>query len=154
MKITILTVGKLGRMVEAQLALDYASRATASGRALALGPVEIVEVEARKPGKAAEAEVLRPHLEGAHVVACDEHGKVHTSRAFAARLERLRDDGQRRVVFLIGGADGLDPSILSGADELLAFGPQTWPHALARAMLAEQIYRAATILAGSPYHRD
>ena len=60
MKITILTVGKLGRMVEAHLALDYASRATASGRALALGPVEILEVEARKPGKAAEAEVLRP----------------------------------------------------------------------------------------------
>lgn len=154
MKITILTVGKLGRMVEAQLALDYASRATASGRALALGPVEILEVEARKPGKAAEAEVLRPHLEGAYVVACDEHGKVHTSRAFAGRLERLRDDGQRRIVFLIGGADGLDPSILSQANELLAFGPQTWPHALARAMLAEQIYRAATILAGSPYHRD
>ncbi|MDG2528400.1 23S rRNA (pseudouridine(1915)-N(3))-methyltransferase RlmH [Caulobacter endophyticus] len=154
MKITILTVGKLGRMVEAQLALDYASRATASGRALALGPVEILEVEARKPGKAAEAEVLRPHLEGAYVIACDEHGKVHTSRAFAGRLERLRDDGQRRIVFLIGGADGLDPSILAQANELLAFGPQTWPHALARAMLAEQIYRAATILGGSPYHRD
>ncbi len=154
MKITILTVGKLGRMVEAQLALDYASRATASGRALALGPVEILEVEARKPGKAAEAEVLRPHLEGAYVIACDEHGKVHTSRAFAGRLERLRDDGQRRIVFLIGGADGLDPSILGQANELLAFGPQTWPHALARAMLAEQIYRAVTILSGSPYHRD
>jgi 23S rRNA (pseudouridine1915-N3)-methyltransferase len=153
-KITLLTVGKLGRMVEAQLALDYASRATASGRALALGPVEIVEVEARKPGKAAEAEVLRPHLEGAHVIACDEHGKVRKSRAFAEHLARLRDDGTRRVVFLIGGADGLDPSILSGAHETLAFGPQTWPHALVRAMLAEQVYRAVTILAGSPYHRD
>ena len=141
-------------MVEAQLAVDYASRATASGRALALGPVEIVEVEARKPGKAAEAEVLRPHLEGAYVIACDEHGKVRKSRAFAEHLARLRDDGTRRVVFLIGGADGLDPSILSGAHETMAFGPQTWPHALARAMLAEQVYRAATILSGSPYHRD
>jgi 23S rRNA (pseudouridine1915-N3)-methyltransferase len=58
------------------------------------------------------------------------------------------------VVFLIGGADGLDPSILSSANETMAFGPQTWPHALARAMLAEQIYRAVTILSGSPYHRD
>ncbi|WP_297515596.1 23S rRNA (pseudouridine(1915)-N(3))-methyltransferase RlmH [uncultured Caulobacter sp.] len=154
MKITILTVGKLGRMVEAQLALDYASRATASGRALALGPVEVVEVEARKPGKAAEAEVLRPHLDGAHVIACDEHGKVRKSRDFADHLARLRDDGTRRVVFLIGGADGLDPAILSAAQETMAFGPQTWPHALARAMLAEQIYRAATILSGSPYHRD
>lgn len=154
MKITIVTVGKLGRMVEAQLALDYASRATASGRALALGPVEIVEVEARKPGKAAEADVLRPHLEGAHVIACDEHGKVRKSRDFAEHLAKLRDDGTRRVVFLIGGADGLDPSLLSTANETMAFGPQTWPHALARAMLAEQIYRAATILSGSPYHRD
>jgi 23S rRNA (pseudouridine1915-N3)-methyltransferase len=154
MKITVLTVGKLGRMVEAQLALDYASRATASGRALALGPVEILEVEARKPGKAAEAEVLRPHLEGAHIIACDEHGKVRPSRVFADHLAKLRDDGTRRVVFLIGGADGLDPSILSTANETMAFGPQTWPHALARAMLAEQIYRAATILSGSPYHRD
>jgi len=154
MKITLLTVGKLGRMAEAQLAQDYAARATAAGRALALGPVEIVEVEARKPGKAAEAEVLRPHLEGAHVIACDEHGKVRPSRAFADHLARLRDDGTRKVVILIGGADGLDPSILAAAHETLAFGPQTWPHALARAMLAEQVYRAATILAGSPYHRD
>jgi 23S rRNA (pseudouridine1915-N3)-methyltransferase len=154
MKITLLTVGKLGRMVEAQLALDYAARATASGRALALGPVEILEVEARKPGKAAEAEVLRPHLDGAHVIACDEHGKVRPSRAFAEHLARLRDDGTRRVVFLIGGADGLDPALLAGAHETMAFGPQTWPHALARAMLAEQVYRAATILSGSPYHRD
>ncbi|MDB5457772.1 MAG: hypothetical protein JWP92_3357 [Caulobacter sp.] len=154
MKITLLTVGRLGRMAEAQLAQDYAARATAAGRALALGPVEIVEVEARKPGKAAEAEVLRPHLEGAHVIACDEHGKVSASRAFATHLARLRDDGTRKLVFLIGGADGLDPSILAAAHETIAFGPQTWPHALARAMLAEQVYRAATILAGSPYHRD
>jgi len=62
--------------------------------------------------------------------------------------------GERRVLFLIGGADGLDGALLSQARETLAFGPQTWPHALARAMLCEQIYRAATILAGSPYHRD
>ncbi|MES2034523.1 MAG: 23S rRNA (pseudouridine(1915)-N(3))-methyltransferase RlmH [Pseudomonadota bacterium] len=154
MKITILTVGKLGRAPEALLARDYAERATAAGRALGLGPVEILEVESRKPGKAAEAEVLLPHLKDAHVVACDEHGAVRPSRDFATRIGRLRDDGVRRMVLIIGGADGLDPSILSGANEMLAFGPQTWPHALARAMLAEQIYRAATILGGSPYHRD
>lgn len=154
MKITILTVGRLGRAPEALLALDYAQRATAAGRALGLGPVDILEVEARKPGKAAEAEVLLPHLKDAHVVACDEHGAVRPSRDFATRIGRLRDDGVRRMVLIIGGADGLDPSILSAANEMLAFGPQTWPHALARAMLAEQIYRAATILGGSPYHRD
>jgi 23S rRNA (pseudouridine1915-N3)-methyltransferase len=101
-----------------------------------------------------EAEVLAPHLKDAHVVACDEHGRTWTSRAFAGRVAQLRDDGVRRLVFMIGGADGLDPSLLSAADETLAFGPQTWPHALARAMLAEQLYRAVTILAGSPYHRD
>lgn len=140
--------------MEAGLARDYAERATAAGRALSLGPVEIIEVEARKPGKAAEAEAMRPHIANGRLIACDEHGKSHGSRAFAEHLGRLRDDGCRHVVFLIGGADGLDPALLAGAHETLAFGVQTWPHALARAMLAEQIYRAATILGGSPYHRD
>lgn len=154
MKITLLTVGRLGRAPEALLARDYAERATASGRSLGLGPVEVVEVEARKSGKLAEAEVLLPHLKDAHVIACDEHGAVRPSRAFATRIGRLRDDGVRRLVFIIGGADGLDPSVLAAAHETLAFGPQTWPHALARAMLAEQVYRAVTILSGGPYHRD
>lgn len=154
MKITLLAVGRLGRTAEAELARDYAQRASATGRALGLGPVEIVEVEARKSGKAAEAEVLAPHLADAHVICCDEHGKARASRDFAARLGRLRDDGARRLVLVIGGADGLDPAILAAANETLAFGVQTWPHALARAMLAEQVYRATTILAGTPYHRD
>ncbi|NBB14155.1 23S rRNA (pseudouridine(1915)-N(3))-methyltransferase RlmH [Caulobacter sp. SLTY] len=154
MKVTVLTVGRLGRDPAAALAADYVQRATASGRALGLGPFDIHEVEARKPGKAAEAEVLLPHLKDAHVIACDEHGKAWTSRAFAGRVAALRDGGTRRLVLIIGGADGLDASILSAANETLAFGPQTWPHALARAMLAEQMYRAVTILAGSPYHRD
>ena len=91
---------------------------------------------------------------GLHVIACDEHGKAHPSRAFAARIGRLRDDGVRRVALVIGGADGLAPEVLARADETLAFGVQTWPHALVRTMLAEQVYRAVTILAGSPYHRD
>jgi 23S rRNA (pseudouridine1915-N3)-methyltransferase len=154
MKITILAISRLGRSAEAQLARDYADRATASGRSLGLGPVEIVELESRKPGKAAEGELLLQHLEDAHVIACDEHGKAHPSRAFAARIARLRDDGLRRLVLIIGGADGLAPEVLDRADETLAFGVQTWPHALARAMLAEQVYRAVTILGGSPYHRD
>jgi 23S rRNA (pseudouridine1915-N3)-methyltransferase len=141
-------------MPEAELARDYAQRATATGRALGLGPVEIIEVEARKSGKAAEAEVLAPHLADAYVICCDEHGKARPSRAFAAHLAQLRDDGSRKVVIVIGGADGLDPSILATAREALAFGVQTWPHALVRAMLAEQVYRACTILAGTPYHRD
>ena len=154
MKISIVAIGRLPRSPEADLVKLYVDRATMAGRALGLGPVEVVEVEARKPGKPAEAEALRPHLEGAHLIACDEHGNARPSRAFAAEIARLRDDGVRRLAFVIGGAAGLDPSLLSAASGKLAFGPQTWPHALARAMLAEQIYRAVTILAGSPYHRD
>jgi 23S rRNA (pseudouridine1915-N3)-methyltransferase len=154
LKITLLTVGRLGRGAEASLARDYNERATAAGRSLGLGPVEIVEVESRKSGKAAEAEVLAPHLNASYVIACDEHGATPTSRAFASRIAALRDQGERRLTLVIGGADGLDPAVLAAAQERLAFGPQTWPHALARVMLAEQVYRAVTILAGSPYHRD
>lgn len=154
MKISIIAIGRLPRSPESELVKLYVDRATAAGRSLGLGPVEVLEVEARKPGKAAEADALRPHLDGAHVVACDEHGAARPSRAFATEIGRLRDDGVRRLVFLIGGADGLDPALLAQANGKLAFGPQTWPHALARAMLAEQVYRAVTILAGGPYHRD
>ena len=154
MKITLLAVGRLGRGVEAALARDYAERATAAGRSLGLGPVEIIEVEAKKPGKAAEAEALIPQLTASHIIACDEHAAAPTSRAFAQRIAGLRDQGARRLTLVIGGADGLAPALLDAAHERLAFGPQTWPHALVRVMLAEQVYRAVTILAGSPYHRD
>jgi 23S rRNA (pseudouridine1915-N3)-methyltransferase len=154
-RITLLTVGKLGRAPEAALARDYAERATASGRSLGFSAVEIVEIESRKAGKAAEAEALLVQIRpGDHVIACDEHGKALTSREFAQKVAKLRDGGTRRLVLVIGGADGLGPDVLARADATLAFGPQTWPHALVRAMLAEQVYRAVTILAGSPYHRD
>ena len=156
MRVSILAVGRLGRDPAAALARDYIDRATAAGRSLGLGPVEIVEVEGRKPGKAAEAEALRTALgaDPTYLIACDERGRAYPSRAFAERIAKLRDGGERRLTFLIGGADGLDPALVGEARETLAFGAQTWPHALARAMLAEQIYRAVTILAGSPYHRD
>ena len=155
MRIDIVAIHRLGRSVEAELARDYASRASVQGRSLALGPVEIFEVEGRKPGKAAEGEAILAAVgEGAWLVACDEHGAVHSSRAFSERLCRLRDAGERRVVFVIGGADGLSDAVKAAAREKLAFGPQTWPHALARVMLAEQVYRACAIAAGTPYHRD
>jgi 23S rRNA (pseudouridine1915-N3)-methyltransferase len=154
-RIALICVGRLGRAPEGALARDYAERATAAGRALGLGPVETIEVEAKKPGKAAEAEALAARLEpGDHLIACDEHGKARGSRELALRVGALRDGGVRRLAFLVGGADGLDASLLGRAHEALAFGPQTWPHALVRVMLAEQVYRSVTILAGSPYHRD
>ena len=132
----------------------YAERATAAGRALGLGPVEVIEVEGRKPGKGSEAEALSAHLADSRVIACDERGRARSSRDFATEIGRLRDDGVRRLVFLIGGADGLDHDLRARAQDTLAFGPQTWPHALARVMLAEQVYRSVTLLAGGPYHRD
>jgi 23S rRNA (pseudouridine1915-N3)-methyltransferase len=154
LKVSLLCVGRLGAAPEAALARAWAERASQAGRSLGFGPVEIIEVEARKPGKAAEAEALLTRAGEALLIACDERGAALTSRAFADRLARLRDDGVRRLAFVIGGADGLDDSVLTKAQQRLAFGSQTWPHALARAMLAEQIYRAATIMAGLPYHRD
>jgi 23S rRNA (pseudouridine1915-N3)-methyltransferase len=153
-RIAIVAIGRLSRSPETELVKLYVERATAAGRALGLGPFEVVEVESRKPGKAAEAEALRPHLEGSHVIACDERGKARASRAFAEEVATLRDRGVRRLAFVIGGADGLDPALTAQAQGQLAFGPQTWPHALARAMLAEQLWRAVSILAGSPYHRE
>jgi 23S rRNA (pseudouridine1915-N3)-methyltransferase len=154
MKLAILAIGKPGRGPEAVLAADYAERAGLAGRALGLGPMEMVDLEPRKTGKAPEAELILKAAEGAHLIACDERGRTFGSRAFADHVAELRDRGERRLVFAIGGADGLDRSVLDAAASTLAFGPQTWPHALARAMLAEQLYRAVTILAGSPYHRD
>ena len=155
MRLTIVAIGRLARGPESELVRTYADRATAAGRALGLGPLEVLELESRKPGKDAEGEALLAALPaGAHVIACDERGKAWGSRAFADRLASLRDRGVRQLAFVVGGADGLTDEGRGAAAETLAFGPQTWPHALVRVMLAEQVYRATTILAGTPYHRD
>ena len=162
MRLTLCAVGKLGATPENNMARDYIARAAQTGRPLGLGPAELVEVEAKKGKsltspqlKAAEAEVLHAALaDGGVVITCDERGELLTSREIAARLEKFKDRGERRVAFVIGGADGLDADFRKTAAFSLAFGPQTWPHALVRLMLAEQMYRAVTILAGLPYHRD
>jgi 23S rRNA (pseudouridine1915-N3)-methyltransferase len=95
-----------------------------------------------------------PKSEAARTVVLDETGKDLSSEALAVLLGRWRDDGVREVRFLIGAADGHDATTRAGADLLLGFGKATWPHMLVRAMLAEQLYRATTILAGHPYHRS
>jgi 23S rRNA (pseudouridine1915-N3)-methyltransferase len=154
MHIKLICVGRLGSSPEAGLAHAYAERASAAGRALGLAPVEIVEVAARKAGKPAEAEAILAQADGARLIACDERGNSFSSRDFAARIAALRDDGVRQLAFAIGGADGLDRLVREAAAEVVSFGPATWPHALARVMLAEQIYRAVSILGGAPYHRD
>ena len=137
MKLGVIAIGKPGRRPEAVLAADYAERATLAGRALGLGPLELIDLEPRKAGKAPEAELILKAAEGACLIACDERGKTFSRRAFADHIAMLRDRGERRLVFCIGGADGLDESVRAAASSTLAFGPQTWPHALARAMLAE-----------------
>ena len=126
---------------------DYLDRFAKAGRGLGLPPVRVAEVEGRD-----EAALLaRAIPEGAVVVGLDERGALLSSPDLAGRLGGWRDEA-RDVAFVIGGADGLG-GVRARADLLVSFGPMVWPHLLARVMLAEQLYRAATILAGGPYHR-
>lgn len=123
-------------------------------------PVTLREVEVRQalPAdrlKAREAELLLAAVpDGAAVIALDERGRALSSLEFAERIRLWRDSGPAALAFLIGGADGHDESVRRRADLLLSFGAMTWPHMLVRAMLAEQLYRAQTILSGHPYHRE
>ena len=142
-------------MTEADLIDDYRTRFDRTGRALGLGPLDLRDLEAKKGGMAAEAELLSKASAGARpIIAMDERGQALTSPEFAKRLAAWRDAGDPEACFLIGGADGLARELREGADFTLSLGKMVWPHMLARVMLVEQLYRAASILAGSPYHRD
>ena len=156
MKLTLCVVGRLRAGPEKELIDDYLTRFDRTGRALGLGPVRVVEVEDRKGGgMAAEAALLRKAIpSGAAIIVLDERGKVMPSQKFAGRLADFRDAGRSEVALVIGGADGIDPSLRTQADLALSFGAMVWPHMLVRVMLAEQLYRAVSILAGSPYHRE
>lgn len=155
MKVQICAVGRLRAGPEKTLIDDYLKRFDRTGRALSLGPVSVVEVDDRKgTGMAGEAAMLRRAMpNGALVCALDERGTVETSPKFARRIARWRDDGQSDLCFVIGGADGIDPALRDEATHLLSFGAMVWPHMMVRVMLAEQLYRAASILSGGPYHR-
>lgn len=148
-------VGRLRAGPERDLIADYVQRFDRTGRALSLGPFSEHEVEDKKnAGMAAEAELLaRAVPAGAVLVTLDERGRVISSPEFAAQLARWRDAGRQDVAFVIGGADGIDPALRAKADFSISFGAMVWPHMLVRVMLAEQLYRAATILSGGPYHR-
>jgi 23S rRNA (pseudouridine1915-N3)-methyltransferase len=100
-----------------------------------------------------EAAALSAHRGDAALILLDERGRNPTSQEFAALIAALRDRGQRQLVLAIGGPDGHDATSRQAADHLLSFGAQTWPHQLVRILLAEQLYRAVTILSGHPYHR-
>ncbi|MFP4240054.1 23S rRNA (pseudouridine(1915)-N(3))-methyltransferase RlmH [Rhodosalinus sp.] len=155
MRLTIRAVGRLRAGPERALIDDYLARAGRAGRPLGLAPIDEVEVEDRKAGgPAAEALLLTRKLSpDVSRVALDERGRLLSSPALAEWIAGCRDAGRAEAVFFIGGADGLDPGLRKGADLILSFGQMVWPHALARVMLAEQLYRVTQILAGTPYHR-
>lgn len=140
MKLHIVARGRIGRCPEAELVERYLKRIA--------WPTAVTELPDTGPGRVAEP--LTPF----RTVVLDERGSALSSRAFADRLGRWRDEGVRETRFLIGAADGHDDAAREGADLLLGFGPATWPHMMARAMLAEQLYRATAILANHPYHRE
>ena len=159
MRLTIAAIGKLKSGPEKLLAEDYASRIPAMGKKAGIPALNIKDwSESQRPDasqRMAEEEALlwSAASAGAYVIALDERGKAPTSQAFAEKLRLLADRGQSNVIFMLGGPDGHAPATREKADELLALGPMTWPHRLARIMLLEQIYRSVTILVNHPYHR-
>lgn len=152
MRLTLIAVGWAKKGPEQELFASYQKRLRPS--------LELVEVEEKR--RLSDAELMTREAElilakvpdGAFVVALDERGNAMKSRDFATFLTTEQDGGARDMVFIIGGANGLAPEVRDRANKLLSFGVQTWPHMLVRGMLAEQIYRAQSIQAGHPYHRD
>jgi 23S rRNA (pseudouridine1915-N3)-methyltransferase len=159
MRLMVIAVGRLKDGPERELAERYRKRCDHLGRRLGFRTLEIHEI----PESRAKDAATRIAAEGVAIaalipdkavaVALDETGKSLDSAAFSARLGRWRESGVPALAFLIGGADGLSPDLRRKAGLTLAFGATTWPHQMVRVMLLEQLYRAATILSGHPYHR-
>jgi 23S rRNA (pseudouridine1915-N3)-methyltransferase len=158
-RLLIVAVGRLKSGAERELEARYLERARALGRGLSLAPLDLAELNesaARRPEARIAEEAGRIAAAvpaGAALVALDERGKSPTSPDFASHIGRARDGGRGALAFVIGGPDGLAPELRARAELVLSFGALTWPHQLVRVLLAEQVYRAMTILAGHPYHR-
>ena len=130
---------------------DYVARAAKTGKSLGFRDVREFELE---PGtRKNEAERLLNRAAGTKIIRLDERGTPLRSVDLSKLLTKWRDEGED-VSFLIGGADGLDPCVEGQSDKSICFGVQTWPHKLVRVMIAEQIYRALSIAANAPYHRE
>lgn len=158
MRIGVHAVGRMKAGPERDLAARYFDRFAKAGPAIGLdwaGVAEIAESRAQTAAlrKQEEGRALATAAQGATLVLLDETGKSIGSEDFAARLGELRDSGVRQLLFAIGGADGHEPELRARAALVLSFGAMTWPHQIVRVMLAEQLYRATTILSGHPYHR-
>ena len=159
MRLLIAAVGRLKHGPERDLFAHYLGRAEAAGRKLHLSPPTLIEITKSKAAteavrKDAEAQTLFAKIPPAYLpIGLDPGGEGLSSEGFAALLAKLRDGGTEGIAFLIGGADGLGKAALDRSAKRLSLGPMTLPHGLAQIVLAEQIYRASTILAGHPYHR-
>ncbi len=159
MKIGLFAVGRLKSGPEKELAARYLDRFAKAGPGVSLELGRVIEVnESRASGaetrKREEAGLLEKSLsDGAVLVLLDERGKSLDSPTFANLLGKFRDQGKREMLLAIGGADGLDPALYDRADAIINLGTMTWPHQLVRILVAEQLYRAVTILSGHPYHR-
>ena len=153
MRLTLLSVGRLKSGPETALCDEYLGRFRKAGRALGYRSADTVEVDSGG-GLDAEAERLLARIpQGAHAIRLDEFGKDYRSTDFSTWLAKLRDQGTPDLCFLIGGAEGYGDAVRQAVPDTMAFGKQTWPHRLVRAMLAEQLYRAVSIEAGLPYHK-
>jgi 23S rRNA (pseudouridine1915-N3)-methyltransferase len=152
MRIRILCVGRLKDGPERQLVDDYIARAAKTGKQLGYRGVE--EIEVASGSMADEGQRLLAKRQRGILVRLDERGEAWTSAELSKRLARWRDSGEETADFVIGGADGTSPAVAAAARFTISLGPQTWPHRLVRVMLSEQIYRALSIEAGSPYHRE
>lgn len=157
-RVGLIAVGRLKDGPERVLVDRYLDRAKQSGRALGLSGFDSAELsESRAPRpddrKAEEAHAILGRLGDDRLIAFHEKGAALDSEAFAALIGRLRDEGRKATVCAIGGADGFSPDVLARADKIVAFGAMTLPHQLVRVLVAEQLYRAVTILSGHPYHR-
>jgi 23S rRNA (pseudouridine1915-N3)-methyltransferase len=152
LRIRILCVGRLKDGPERELVDDYLARAQKTGKALGYRSIEEVEIASGPTGDEGER-LLAKHDKGV-LIRLDERGEAWTSTDLSRRLARWRDAGEAACDFIIGGADGTSPLVAAKARHTISFGAQTWPHRLVRVMLAEQIYRALSIEAGSPYHRE
>lgn len=159
MRIMVIAIGRLKQGPERELADRYAARFDDAGRKLGFRGLEVREIPESRARDAAtriaeEAAAIAALMpEKSVLVALDEHGDSIDSSTFARHLGRWRDESVANTIYVIGGADGLSPELQRKAKLRLAFGKATWPHQLVRVLLLEQIYRAATILAGHPYHR-
>ena len=159
MRVVVIAVGRLKQGPERELAERYFGRFDEIGRKLGFRELAVHEIPESRAREAAsrmaeEAAAISSHIpEKSIVVALDERGQNLDSTVFARHLGRWRDEGSAHTIFVIGGADGLSPELRRRAKLAIAFGSATWPHQMVRVMLLEQLYRAATILAGHPYHR-